>query len=118
MSRLYAKMLLKYYMHYLEYLYMSYKQRRVLMKAFIHSQFGYCPLIWMFHSRRSNNRREYLKDLFVLLIEMYIAPLMNFSVKITLSQSMSETQFLAIKLYKVQNTICPCIYKRFLPPKR
>ena len=26
------------------------------MKAFITSQFGYCPLVWMFHTRRINNR--------------------------------------------------------------
>ena len=26
------------------------------MKAFITSQFSYCPLIWMFHSRTLNNR--------------------------------------------------------------
>ena len=28
---------------------------RVVMKSFILSQFGYCPLIWMFHSRTLNN---------------------------------------------------------------
>ena len=26
------------------------------MKAFITSQFSYCPLVWMFHSRTLNNR--------------------------------------------------------------
>ena len=26
------------------------------MKAFIESQFGYCPLVWMFHSRSLNNK--------------------------------------------------------------
>ena len=31
---------------------MSFKQRRILMKTFIEFQFGYCPLIWMLHSRR------------------------------------------------------------------
>ena len=29
---------------------------RILMKAFIESQFNYCPLIWMFHNRLLNNR--------------------------------------------------------------
>ena len=29
---------------------------RKLMKAFITSQFSYCPLIWMFHSRNLNNK--------------------------------------------------------------
>ena len=31
--------------------FMDLKQRRNIMKAFVESQFGYCPLIWMFHSR-------------------------------------------------------------------
>ena len=31
------------------------KQRRN-MKAFVESQFGYCPLIWTFHSRGLNNK--------------------------------------------------------------
>ena len=26
------------------------------MKSFITSQFGYCPLIWVFHSRKLNNK--------------------------------------------------------------
>ena len=36
--------------------YMDAKKRRVLMNAFIKSQFSYCPLVWMFHSRTLNNR--------------------------------------------------------------
>ena len=29
---------------------------RLLMKAFIESQFAYCPLVWMYHSRTMNNK--------------------------------------------------------------
>ena len=36
--------------------YMNLPKRKVLMKAFITSQFSYCPLIWMLQSRTSNNR--------------------------------------------------------------
>ena len=36
--------------------YMDTKTRHALMKAFITSQFSYCPLVWMFHSRTLNNR--------------------------------------------------------------
>ena len=36
--------------------YMSTNKLRLLSKAFIESQFGYCPLIWMFHSRSLNDR--------------------------------------------------------------
>ena len=34
---------------------MSFTQRKVIMQAFIQSQFGYCPLVWMFHSRKLNS---------------------------------------------------------------
>ena len=36
--------------------FMNVEQRRKIMKAFIASQFGYCPVVWMFHSRMLNNR--------------------------------------------------------------
>ena len=36
--------------------FMRTEKRGVIMKAFINSQFGYCPLVWMFHSRKLNNR--------------------------------------------------------------
>ena len=32
------------------------KKRRILMNAFIISQFFYSPLVWMFHSRTLSNR--------------------------------------------------------------
>ena len=33
----------------------SLNQRRMIMKSFIVSQFGYCPLLWMNHNRSLNN---------------------------------------------------------------
>ena len=30
--------------------FMNVDKKRMIMKAFIESQFGYCPLVWMFHS--------------------------------------------------------------------
>ena len=36
--------------------YLNVEKRRIIMKAFIGSQFGYCPLVWMFHSRDINNK--------------------------------------------------------------
>ena len=32
--------------------YMSFEKRKILLKAFVEPQFGYCPLTWMFHGRR------------------------------------------------------------------
>ena len=41
---------------------MNLVQRRSIMKAFICSQFGYCPLVWMFRSRKINNRVNSLHE--------------------------------------------------------
>ena len=38
--------------------YMSTKQRKILLKTFIESQFGYNPLVWMFHSRSLNKKNK------------------------------------------------------------
>ena len=42
--------------------FMTAPQRRSIMKAFINSQFGYCPLVGMFHSRKLNNRINNLHE--------------------------------------------------------
>ena len=36
--------------------FMSTNKKRLVMKAFMSSQFSYCPLIWMNHSRTLNNK--------------------------------------------------------------
>ena len=38
--------------------YKNLAQRRLIMNAFIFSQLGYCPPVWMFHSRKLNNIHE------------------------------------------------------------
>ena len=42
--------------------FMSFKQRHILFKTFIESRFGYCPLVWMFHSRKVNNKINHLHE--------------------------------------------------------
>ena len=42
--------------------FMNLQQRRTLMKAFIVSQFNYCPLLWMFHSRKLNDKINKLHE--------------------------------------------------------
>ena len=32
------------------------------MKSFIESQFGYCPLVWVFRGRKSNDRVYHLHE--------------------------------------------------------
>ena len=35
---------------------MNVDKKRMIVKAFIESQFRYCPLVWVFHSRSRNNK--------------------------------------------------------------
>ena len=41
---------------------MSTEKSKKITRALIDSQFGYCPLIWMFHGLKSNNRINYLHE--------------------------------------------------------
>ena len=41
---------------------MSLDKRKMLLRAFIESQFSYCPLIWMFHSKTLNNKINRLHE--------------------------------------------------------
>ena len=42
--------------------FLKFNQKRTLMKAFIEGQFGYCPLLWMFSGKTSNNRINKLHE--------------------------------------------------------
>ena len=42
--------------------FLTFHRKRVLLKAFIESQFSYCPLIWMFCSRKMNRKINYIHE--------------------------------------------------------
>ena len=42
--------------------YLTFHQKRTSIKAFFESQFRYCSLTWMFHSRKSNNKINLLHE--------------------------------------------------------
>ena len=48
--------------------YMDPLKRRLLVNAFFTSQFNYCPLTWMFHSRKLNNKINRLHERCLRLI--------------------------------------------------
>ena len=41
---------------------LSFNKRRTIFKVFLESQFKYCPIVWMFHSRRINNKINRLHE--------------------------------------------------------
>ena len=48
--------------------YMDPLKRRLLVNTFFTSQFNYCPLTWMFHSRKLNNKINRLHERCLWLI--------------------------------------------------
>ena len=61
--------------------FISLNQRQILMKTFIESQFGYCPLVWMPHGRIVNKKINHMheralrivyKDSLLVLLKAYL----------------------------------------------
>ena len=42
--------------------YLTFRQKKNIIKAFFESQFRYCSLTWMFRNRRSNNKINLLHE--------------------------------------------------------
>ena len=90
--------------------YMNTKKRRILMNAFIKSQFSYCPLVWMFHSRTMNNRINKLHEKALRLVytnksNVSFEDLLKEDKSVKLHQR--NLQILATEIYKVRNNLGP-----------
>ena len=80
------------------------------MKAYTTSQFSYCPLVWMFHSRTMNNRINTLHEKAFRLV---YANKTNLSCDDLLKEDKlakihkKNLQILATEIYKVKNDLRP-----------
>ena len=94
--------------------YMDTKKRRVLMKAFITSQFSYCPLVWMFHSRTLNNRINKIHER-ALRLAYKNETFLSFDDLLKRDKSLSihqkNLQILATEICKTKNDLGPKIMK-------
>ena len=48
--------------------YMSLEKKKLPMNSFFNTQFNCCPLIWMLHSRSSNNKIKHLHECCLRLV--------------------------------------------------
>ena len=89
--------------------FMSTDQLRIVMKAFVESQFGYCPLVWMFHSRTLNNSINQLHERALRLT--YKDPKSSFDDLLQKDNSFTihhrNLQKLAVEMFKVKNNLPP-----------
>ena len=96
---------------------MKKEKLRILNKAFIESQFGYCPLIWMFHSRTLNNKINKLHERSLRLV--YNDQVSSFLEFLDMDKSFSiherNLQSLAIEMYKIEQNISPSFMTSIFP---
>ena len=97
--------------------YMNITQSKILMKTFILSHFGYCPLVWMMHNRTLNNRINRIHERALRLVYKDDSSSFEELLKIDNSFTIHERniQSLAIELYKVVNRLSPKIMDQVFP---
>ena len=97
--------------------FMNKEKLRILARAFRESQFGYCPLIWMFHNMTLNNKINRLHERTLRLV--YNGHDSSFGELLLLDNSLTiherNIEKLATEMYKVANNITPSFVKSIFP---
>ena len=99
--------------------YMNIEKRKVIMRAFINAQFGYCPLVWMFHNRTLNNRINKIHERALRIVYNDDHATFNELLKKDGSFTIHERniQAMVIEVFKVINGISPKIMNKVFPLK-
>ena len=86
---------------------MTLQKKRTVYKAFVESQFKYCPLTWMFHSRKTNYKINRLQERALRLIyNDYISSFEELSSKDgTFTIHEQNIHNLAIEMFKTLNDL-------------
>ena len=94
---------------------MNLAQYRLIRNAFIFSQFGYCPLIWMFHSRKLNNRINNIQERALRIVFRDYKSTFQKLLKQNKSVSIHQRnlQILATEIFKTKNGFNAVIMKMF-----
>ena len=99
--------------------YMPRKKLRIIMKAFVSSQFAYCPLIWMFHSRQINHKINKLHERALRIV--YNDHFSSFEELLSKDKSVTvhqrNLQTLATEMYKILNGLSPDIMQDIFETK-
>ena len=89
--------------------YADVEKLKVMMNAFIVSQFGYCPLVWMFHDRSVNKKINKIHERALRIA--YEDSCSNFEKLLTKANSVTihhkNLQLLATEIFKTQRHLNP-----------
>ena len=84
----------------------------MLMNSFFKSQFSYCPLVWMCHSRTINNTINHLHERCLRVI--YNDKISSFKELLDIDGSVPihnrNLQILATEMFEVYNNVAPAIF--------
>ena len=87
--------------------FLSVQKRKIIFKSFIESQFKYCPLVWMFCSRKSNDKINRLHERSLRIVTNDFKS--SYQELLTSCNSFSihyqNIHRLAIEIYKVANDV-------------
>ena len=90
-------------------------QKKLIFSGMIKSQFSYCPLIWMFSSRKSNNLINRIHERSIRIVssdnESNFENLLEKNKEITIHQR--NLQILMIEVFKIINGYAPPIMDNF-----
>ena len=99
--------------------YMSFGIRKILLKAFVESQFGYYPLTWMFHGRGANSKINHFHERALRIV--YKNNILWFEELLELDKSFKichrNIQSLAIELFKIKNDLSVAIMNDIFQPR-
>ena len=89
--------------------YMNINQRKRIMGAFISCQFGYCPLVWFFCSRKINNRINRIQERALRIVyKDYVSTFAQLREKdSSVSIHIRNLQILAAEIFKARNNLSP-----------
>ena len=100
--------------------FMTLSEQRLLMNSFFKTQFNYCPLIWMCHSRENNRKINQLHERCLRTIYNDKQSSFNELLEKDGSVSMHERnlKFLATEMYKINNGLSTPLMKDIFPINR
>ena len=88
---------------------MTFDQRRLILKSFITSDSLYCPIVWMFHSRKLNERINHIHERALKIV--YKDFNSSFEELLIEDNSLNihhrNLQKLVTEIFKVKNSLSP-----------